>query len=78
MVKKQYFVKLCKKKHCLSMSLFCFKVISILQFMSFFWNTAHQMLIPAITVGSSFTNSYLKNAALKGGCDSFGNGSTLM
>ena len=57
--------------------LLCFKSISILSFISFFWNTRHQMFIPAITGRSWLTKTYFTNAALKGGCDSFKNNSSL-
>ena len=57
--------------------MFCFKSISGLSLISFFWNTMHQMLIPVITVRSLFTRSYFTNVALKSGCDSFRNKSTL-
>ena len=75
---KRYFLKLCKKaifdkreifhlKLIMVMSLkwmFCFRSISILSLISFFWHTMHQMFIPTIRVRSWFTKSYFTNATL--------------
>ena len=39
--------------------------ISILLLISFFWNTMHQIFIPAVTVRSWFKKDYFTNATFK-------------